>query len=227
MGYMSDRRFLYAVPPYDHSLSHQANVAIATGSLASRLVREERSRVTHPDDRPENVSEHSHMLAKVAYALACDMYPALDRGKIVLYATLHDDVEAYVGDTPTHSITEGERAAKKERERTGLDQLVSEWTPIVPEYAVHASLYEAQEDAEARFVRVVDKIMTLLLHIPNEGTQLRDHWTFASLSHWIIQGANELYVEYPEYGELVNVRTEIGMHLARKYLRDEPTPSVV
>lgn len=217
---MSGHHFLYAVPPYDNALSHQANVAIATGSLASRLAHEERSRLTHPDGRPENVSEHSHMLAKVAYALACDMYPALDRGKIVLYATLHDDVEAYVGDTPTHSITQDERIAKKGRERAGLEQLAREWTHIVPEYAVHASLYEAQEDAEARFVRVVDKIMTLLVHIPNEGKQLRAHWTFETLSGWVIQGANELYDEYPEYGELINLRTELGMYLARKYVRD-------
>lgn len=211
-------RFQYVVPPYDNSLTHQANVAIATGSLASRLVREERSRVVHPDDRAENVSEHSHMLAKVAYALACDMYPALDRGKVVLYATLHDDVEAYVGDTPTHSITPDGRAAKQEREQAGVQQLVSEWTPIVPEYAVHVSLYEAQEDAEARFVRVVDKIMTLLIHIPNEGAELKTNWTFRSLTDWVIEGANDLYIEYPEYGELINVRTELGMYLARKYL---------
>lgn len=216
---MNDHAFLYAVPPYDATLMHATNVAIATGSLASRLVRERRTRTVHPDGRRENVSEHSHMLSKVAYALACDLYPRLDRGKIVLYASLHDDVEAYVGDTPTDRITREGRSEKKQREHAGIEQLVEEWTPVVPEYAVHVSLYEAQEDGEARFVRVVDKIMTLLIHIPNDGAELKRHWTFRSLTDWVIQGANELYIEYPEYGDLINVRTELGMYLARKYLR--------
>lgn len=215
---MNNHAFLYAVPSYDNSLSHAANVAIATGSLASRLVREERTRTIHPDGRRENVSEHSHMLAKVAYALASDMYPRLDRGKVMLYATLHDDVEAYVGDTPTDRITADERNKKRHREQAGIEQLVNEWTSIAPEYAVHVSLYEAQEDAEARFVRVVDKIMTLLIHIPNEGVELVKNWTFTTLVKWLVDGANDLYDEYPEYGELINLRTEIGMHLARKYL---------
>ncbi len=215
---MNNHSFLYAVPPYDNSLMHATNVAIATGSLASRLVREERNRVVHPDGRNENVSEHSHMLSKVAYALACDMYPKLDRGLIVLYASLHDDVEAYVGDTPTHSITSEGRINKKQREERGLNQLVEEWTHIVPEYAVHASIYEAQDTPEARFVRVVDKIMTLLVHIPNNGVQLKQYWSFRTLMQWVIDGANELYVEYPEYGDLINVRTELGMYLARKHL---------
>ncbi len=216
---MNNHAFLYAVPPYDNSLMHATNVAIATGSLASRLVREQRTHTVHTDGRRENVSEHSHMLSKVAYALACDLYPRLDRGKIVLYATLHDDVEAYVGDTPTDQITDKGREEKKLREQHGMERLVEEWTPIVPEYAVHVSLYEAQEDAEARFVRVVDKIMTLLIHIPNDGAELKKNWTFRSLADWIIEGANLLYIEYPEYGDLINVRTELGMHLARKYLR--------
>ena len=212
-------QFQYAVPPYDNSLSHAANVALASGSLASRLVLEKRTRTVHPDGQRENVSEHSHMLAKVSYALACDMFPKLDSGKIVLYAILHDDVEAYVGDTPTDTITSDGRTEKKKREAAGVEQLLKEWTHIVPEYAVHVSLYEAQEDDEARFVRVVDKIMTLLIHIPNEGGQLRKNWTFSLLTEWLIDTANDLYVQYPEYGDLINVRTEIGMHLARKYLK--------
>lgn len=214
---MTKTDFLYAVPPYDHDLSHQANVAIASGSMASRLVQEQRSRTVHPDGRNENVSEHSHMLSKVAYALACDMYPQLDRGKVVLYATLHDDVEAYVGDTPTHSISREDRAAKMQRERAALAQLIAEWTPIAPEYAVSTAQYEEQEEAEARFVRVVDKIMTLLIHLPNNGAQLREHWSLQSYTDRVIEVANDLYAEYPEYGELINVRTEIGMYLARKY----------
>ena len=215
---MNDHAFLYAVPPYDPALMHATNVAIATGSLASRLVREERLPTRHIGGRRENVSEHCHMLSKVAYALACDMYPKLDRGKVVLYATLHDDVEAYVGDTPTDHISAEGRRDKKALETRGVEKLIEEWTPIAPEYAVHVSLYEAQEDAEARFVRVVDKLMTLLIHIPNEGAELKTNWTFRSLTDWVIEGANDLYIEYPEYGELINVRTELGMYLARKYL---------
>lgn len=217
---MSKQAFQYSVPEYEHGLTHAANVALAAGSLSSRLVRELRSRTTHPDGRNENVSEHSHMLAKVAYALACDMYPKLDRGAVVLYAILHDDVEAYVGDTPTHSITSEQRIEKKLREQRGMEQLMQEWTHLLPEYAIYASLYEAQDSPEARFVRVVDKIMTLLIHIPNDGAALKANWTFASMTQQAINSANDLYTEYPEYGELINVRTELAMYVARKFLRE-------
>ena len=212
------QQFQYAIPDYDNSLSHGANIVLAAGSIASRLFPEERMPTAHPDGRHENVSEHSHMLAKVAYVVACDMYPHLDRGKVVLYAVLHDDVEAYVGDTPTDRITPKGRAIKKELETAGIEQLVKEWAHLAPEYAVHVSLYEAQEDAEARFVRVVDKIMTLLIHLPNDGKELQKNWSFERLTWWTIQTANELQAQYPEYEALISVRTELAMYLARKYL---------
>jgi len=210
--------YLFTIPAYDETLSRAANIAVASGALASRLVAEQRTRTTHPDGRRENVSEHSHMLAKVAYALACNMYPRLDRGKVVMYAILHDDVEAYVGDTPTDRITSEERMAKKERETLGARQLMTEFETLMPEYAVSVAKYEAQREPEARFVRVVDKIMTLLIHIPNEGRQLKKNWTFAALTAATIESAERLTMEYPEYDELIVVRTEIAMYIARKYL---------
>ena len=215
---MDNLSFQYAAPSYDHNLSHAANVAIASGSMASRLVQETRTRALHPDGRRENVSEHSHMLAKVAYTLAAEMYPQLDRGKVVIYAVMHDDVEAYVGDTPTFQISPKQREAKRRREQAGLEQLTRDFALLMPEYTVMAALYEAQEDAEARFVRVVDKIMTLLIHIPNEGAELKAHWTFEQMTWLTIQTANELQAQYPEYEAVIGMRTELAMYLARKYL---------
>lgn len=215
-----DTSFLYAIPEWIDELSRPANVAVASGSLASRLVRELRTRTVHPDGRRENVSEHSLMLAKVAYALACEAHPHLDRGKVVIYAILHDDVEAYVGDTPTDRITPSGRAEKKLREARGLRQLVHEFSSLLPEYTVYVSLYEGQDDAEARFVRVVDKLMPLLIQLADNGAELRRHWTFEKLTWWTIQTANELYEQYPEYGNLIGIRTELAMYVARTYLLD-------
>jgi len=96
--------FYYRSPDYDPDLSHAANTAIQMGAIASRLVLEERTRTHHPDGRAENVAEHSFMLAKVAAEIAAIMYPELDRGRIALYASVHDDIEAYVRDTPTDRI---------------------------------------------------------------------------------------------------------------------------
>lgn len=213
-----DATFQYALPAAVPELTEPANIALAFGSLSSRLVAEMRTRVVHPDGRSENVAEHSLMLAKVSLQLARTMYPELDEGRIVTYAIIHDDVEAYVGDTPTDTITPLGREQKAEREAVGVTQLVREFADIARTYTQDIQTYEEQREPEARFVRVVDKLMTLLIHIPNEGAELRKHWTFEKLTWWTIQTANDLQAAYPEFDELVSVRTELAMYIARKYL---------
>lgn len=167
--------FKFSVPVPIPTLSDTANIALAFGYLVSRLASEERTRTVHPDGRNENVAEHSLMLVKVATVIAELYYPQLDSGRVAIFASLHDDVEAYVGDTPTDSIARHDATEKKQREERALEQISHEFASISSRYVQHVQAYEKQEETEARFVRVVDKIMVELIHFPNKGVVLRGH----------------------------------------------------
>lgn len=195
-------------------------MAIAFGALSSRLVNEPRTRVVHPDGRRENVAEHTLMLIKVATVLAQEKYPELDAGKVAIYASLHDDVEAYVGDTPTDTVAKHDAQSKKEREALGLVQLSWEYKSSAPKYVQLLSEYEAQQIPESRFVRVVDKIMVELIHIPNKGAELRKHYTAESAREATARNAAKLREQYPEYSDLVDTRSEIAHYLIDNFLSD-------
>lgn len=211
-------KFLFSKPMPTTGLSEQANLTIAVGALSSRLVQELRTRTVHPDGRSENVAEHTLMLVKVAISLAQEYYPGLDAGKIAIYASLHDDVEAYVGDTPTDSIARHNSDVKREREDAGLKQLTGEYQSVAPSYVHCLKEYEAQVIPEARFVRVVDKIMVELIHLPNKGSELKKYYTSESAAEATERNAAKLKLQYPEYEPLIAVRSEIANHMIDRFL---------
>lgn len=216
--------FYFSCPDDDPSLSPTATVAVAMGAMASRLVAEERTLCDHPGGRPENVGEHSFMLAKVAVELARSLYPDdLNPARVALMAICHDDPEAYVGDTPTYNITSQGLAEKAAREAEGVAQLVREYESIAPGYVSDIQCYESQMDPEARFVRVVDKMMPLLTHLANDGVALQKKFTRESyIRHWEDK-QTRLLAEYPEYEGLIQLEVEIARWLAERYLVDIST----
>lgn len=112
-------KFLFTIPAVNDNLSSGAKLSIQMGALAGSLVTVERTRVIHPDGRAENDAEHSFMLAKVAPELANELYPELDDNLVARFAILHDDVEAYVGDTPTDALADLDQSPKDALERIG------------------------------------------------------------------------------------------------------------
>lgn len=213
--------FYFKVPEVSEDLSRAARVALVMGAMASRLALEERTRLFHPDGRAENVAEHSLMLVKVATRLAQLFYPHLDAGMVAIYAADHDDVEAYVLDTPTDRITDHGRLEKAEREALGLAQLVDEYGAIVPSYARDVAEYEAQTDPHARFVRVVDKLLVLLVHATNKGDTLRKECPVEEYFSNTHATAARLKAEYPEYEDLIDLRTELAYYIAATYMTDD------
>jgi 5'-deoxynucleotidase YfbR-like HD superfamily hydrolase len=129
----SKSAFLFTIPTVPDDISAGAAAAIQMGALASQLVVEKRTRCVHPDGRAENDAEHSLMLAKVAPELARLLYPKLDENLVARFAALHDDVEAYVGDTPTDMLAHLDPDAKAVREAAGLKQLLKEYAHL-PSY---------------------------------------------------------------------------------------------
>ena len=211
--------FLFRRPDSEPSLSTAANVAIGMGALASRLVLEERTLCDHADGRAENVSEHENMLAKVAPALVAELYPLLDTGLVSLFANLHDDIEAWVGDTPTHDISDADREAKAAREAEGLERAREEYADV-PFFADLLERYEAQREPEARAVRVIDKMMVLLIHLPNNGATLRSYHTYESFMRKSAEHNARLRAEYLDFEELILIREELCQHLADSFLFD-------
>lgn len=211
--------YLFTKPAEVAEFGRPLNVAIAMGALASRMVREERSRTDHPDGRKENVAEHSYMLAKVATALADEIYPWLDKGKVALYAISHDDVEGYVGDTPTDSIANHDPELKELREALGLQQLTAEYQDLVPGYVAEVNTYEQQEEYEAQFVRIIDKFMVLLIHIPNDGAVLKANYNYDTLIRDARAVERKLLAQYPHFIEIIEMRTQLSDYLAEKYLK--------
>lgn len=212
--------FQFQRPEYVDGLTLGANTALAMGALASRMTQEERTRTYHPDGRRENVAEHSYMLAKVSLALADQLYPWMDRGKIAIAALGHDDVEAYVGDTPTDPVANHDPALKEHIEAAGIEQLVTEFAPLTPSYVDDVVTYEKQLGFEEQFVRIVDKMMVLLIHIPNEGASLREHYTYEQFEKSTYIKEYELLEQYPHFIELIEMRTELALHIGQKYIRD-------
>lgn len=211
--------FYFQIPEFDPSLSRTANITRQLGAKASRLVVEERTRTHHPDGRRENVSEHSHMVSQLAPDLLIEFYPHLDANLIARFGSIHDDVEAYVLDTPTDRIDARGRVAKVEREKSGLSQLLRDFSHL-PDYSRRVKEYEEQKIAEARGVRVVDKLATLLIHIPNQGKILKEHWTRQEFMDATADMEQRLLAEYPDFEELILMRTELAHYIANQFLSD-------
>jgi len=107
---------------------------------------------------PETVAEHSHRVALLALVLAPRAAPPLDVSRCVALALVHDLAEALVGDiTPYDGVSADE---KHRREAGAMRQLA--------DLAGDASLlalwreYDAAESPEARFVKELDKLETVL-----------------------------------------------------------------
>ena len=112
--------------------------------------------------RPESAAEHSWRLCLIAMVLA-PAHPELDLARVLRLCVVHDLGEAISGDVPaTEQHNDPER---KSRERRDFMTLVQP-APAAIRGALLA-LYDEYDNAataEARFVKAVDKLETLIQH---------------------------------------------------------------
>ncbi len=110
--------------------------------------------------RRESVAEHSFRLAIMVYFVK-DEFPELDIGRVIQMCLFHDFGEAFTGDIPAFEKKE----ADSERE-TGLinDWLSTLSSPYREELFSLFEEMEAQETAESRLYRAMDKIEALIQH---------------------------------------------------------------
>ena len=182
--------------------------ADALTRLTLRFARVER--VTRHEDgiRPETDSDHTVMLGIVACDLADDLAPivgAFDRGMVAQFALVHDIVEAYAGDVQTLTIDAAGRAAKADREAAAVARLTEEFG--AESWLVRClTKYEAQDTAEARYVRVLDKVLPKLTHTANgccAAVLLTDRDGFAASHAAQLRKLRDEYPEFYMYGVLL------------------------
>jgi len=195
-------------------MSDIAYTALQLAALSSRLALEDRTLVNHITGRPENVAEHSNMLAIVAPGIAEMYYPQLDANLISRFASIHDAVEAYVGDTATHNITDEGLKEKATREAEGLERFRKDFAAM-PGVVKIIEQYEAQEIKEARFVRIVDKWMPILVHFGDKGQTVRSYTAADRLVEDFSPHVRRLKKQFPDFPELVSVREELTELVAR------------
>ncbi|WJH34824.1 HD domain-containing protein [Paenibacillus sp. CC-CFT747] len=136
---------------------------------AGRLKDTERTAWT-PGGRRESTAEHSWRLALLAMALQ-EQAPELDGAKILKMCLVHDLGEAYEGDISAKANPDPD--AKEEAEERAMARLLS---PL-PD-GVRRELYSLWREynegvtAEARWVKALDKMETIVTH--NQGRNPRD-----------------------------------------------------
>ncbi len=132
-------------------------------------------RVTLHDDglTQESDTDHTVMLSVCSCALAEKFYPNLDIGKVAQFSIIHDLVEAYAGDTNTFNITLEGKKEKERRELEALHKIEEQFNSVYPWIGKIIREYESLATKEAQFVKMVDKLMTKLTHMVNDGAYLR------------------------------------------------------
>jgi putative hydrolase of HD superfamily len=134
-------------------------------------------RVTSQEDgkRKESDTDHTVMLAISACSLADRLYAGqLDLGKIAQFAIVHDLIEAYAGDTDTFGISQQGKEEKEKREHDAYVRIRKEFQDVLPWISETIAQYECLETKEARFVKTVDKSMSIPTHILNKGTYFKE-----------------------------------------------------
>ena len=110
--------------------------------------------------KPESVAEHSWRAALMAFFLRGE-FPALDMDRVVCMCLIHDLGECFTGDIPTFLKTDSDRETE--------DSLLLRWVASLPDpvRSEMAALYaemDAQETAESKVCKALDKLEAVIQH---------------------------------------------------------------
>lgn len=95
----------------------------------------------------------------------------MNHGLVSQFAIIHDFVEVYAGDTPTLHITHKDLfKEKEEREKLAYEKIKEEFYETFPWISETIDKYEKLDTKEARFIKVIDKVLPKLTVVLNNGT---------------------------------------------------------
>jgi putative hydrolase of HD superfamily len=116
--------------------------------------------------RRENSAEHSWHLALALLAVARELNPPIDIHKALLMALVHDVCEIDAGDTPVYGAA---RPDQHEAELRCIDRLAAHGIRLGPELRELWLEFEAQQSAESRWVKVLDRLMPFVVNLATQG----------------------------------------------------------
>ncbi len=171
---------------------------IALWSLLDRFKNTERNVFSVGTERKENDSEHSFELAIICRYLATQYNKEwwnIQVEKVIIYALVHDLVEAYAWDTDTYSCSAEDYSTKHAKEMDAL-QKIKEETSFFPELAERIEAYEVQQDEESQFVKSIDKSSYPLVQIRDQYRSRKYIWKQLSLETVDVEKQKKLSHHY-------------------------------
>ena len=126
------------------------------------------------NSRRENDAEHAWHMAVMAYLFREYANEDIDISKVILMCLIHDVVEIEAGDT--YAYDEEAKKSQREREKIAKKHIFG----MLPsdqgrELEALFDEFEAQETAEAKFVKAMDNLQPVLLHEANGGGDWKEH----------------------------------------------------
>lgn len=180
------------------------------GDLSVRFAEVERA-PRYPDGSRESDVEHSFHLGLSAIELATKHYPDLDPGLVAQFSLVHDLPELHTGDVRTYDISDEERQQKEEAEQQAIKRLL---TDLPPGLADLLRRYEDQEEPEARFVRLVDKLMPGVINITasEASTFFEDYGQDTAEEHRqkVAKKHRLLSSMFPEFPIILDLKLELS-----------------
>ncbi|NOI28062.1 HD domain-containing protein [Vibrio coralliilyticus] len=133
-----------------------------------------RTRVKSADGRLENSAEHSWHVALMAILMEEHANEPVDIARVVKMLLLHDIVEIDAGDTFVYDVAAS--AVQEEKELAAAQRLFA----MLPEEQGKELLelwleFERAESADAKFGKVLDRIIPMLLNYHNNGQSWQEH----------------------------------------------------
>ena len=125
-------------------------------------------------ERKENSAEHSWHLAVMAMILEEHANEAVDIGRVIQMALLHDVVEVDAGDVYCYDTAAW--AEKEEKERAAADRLFG----LLPsdqgrELRALWEEFEARQSPDAKFAAALDRLMPLMHNYHTNGRAWLEH----------------------------------------------------
>lgn len=146
---------------------------LSLGALAAKFGETYRATWLNPEGTLESDTDHTVRLSLIACAVAADYDSRLNVGMVAQFATIHDLVEVYATDTPTLNAGKDVIEDKDAREALALQRIKSEFDEHLPWVSRTIEEYESQNTPEARFVKILDKVMPSISHLTCGFTMLR------------------------------------------------------
>ena len=160
--------------PNERLAQNMARVAVVASDLVQGFSEVKRV-PRRKDGERESDTEHSYMLGVASLEIANILNKAgltsLNIDTIRRYPPVHDWPEIKTGDMATFDVSEEQLKKKEELEAQAMVDLKNEYG-ILEQSILDLEEYNRQELLEARFVRMVDKLMPLAMDITGDGVRV-------------------------------------------------------